>query len=99
MEEAYCVLLFYKYITIENPEELAGWVRERAGAYHLTGRAIIAEEGINATFEGSPENTDAFAAEILSDARLSDMQIKRSKGDGKAFPKLSVKVREEIVGT
>lgn len=95
----YQVLLFYRYITIEDPAALAAWVREHAETFGLSGRALIAAEGINATFEGTVENTEAFAAEILSDLRFSDMSIKRSPGDGDTFPKLSVKVREEIVGT
>ncbi len=93
------VLLFYKYVTIENPQELATWVRKLCEQYALTGRVIVAEEGINAILEGKTANTKAFLRKFLSDARLSDIKIKRSKGTGTAFPKLSVKVRKEIVGT
>lgn len=93
------VLLFYKYVTIEDPEAFAAEVRALATKHELFGRALIAEEGINATLEGSPENTEAFAAELLKDQRLADIQIKRSEGDGTAFAKLVVKVREQIVGT
>lgn len=93
------VLLFYKYITIENPEALKGWVIERAKALGLTGRVIVAEEGINGTLEGSVENTNIFKDEFLADSRFSDVQVKTSPGAGTTFPKLSVKVRDEIVGT
>lgn len=93
------VLLFYKYVTIEDPEALAAEFRALATTHELFGRALIAEEGINATLEGAPENTEAFAAELLKDPRFADMQIKRSEGDGTAFAKLVVKVREQIVGT
>lgn len=96
---AYQVLLFYKYVTIEDPAALAENVRALAAKHGLLGRALIAEEGINATFEGEPGATEAFAAELLEDGRLSDMPIKRSAGDGEAFAKLAVKVREQIVGT
>ncbi|KND50434.1 MAG: UPF0176 protein [Parcubacteria bacterium C7867-007] len=95
----YQVLLFYKYITIEDPAALADHVRSLAQKHSLLGRALIAEEGINATFEGEVSATEAFAAEFLTDPRFADMQIKRSEGDGAAFPKLAVKVREQIVGT
>jgi UPF0176 protein len=95
----YQVLLFYKYVTLEDPEAFARDFRASAEKHGLTGRAIIAEEGINATVEGTTESTEAFAKWLLSDARLSDMAIKRSSGTGKSFPKLSVKVRSEIVGT
>ena len=93
------ILLFYKYITIEDPEALATWVRERCHAHQLLGRVIIAEEGINGTLEGTTEHTEAFVAEFHADPRFSDVSIKRSLGTGAAFPKLQVKVRSEIVGT
>ncbi len=96
---SYQVLLFYKYVTIENPKELMGLYRVLCDKYLLKGRTIIAEEGINSTLEGTVENTEAFLSELLSDVRFSDMQIKRSAGNGASFPRCMIKVRNEIVGT
>jgi UPF0176 protein len=96
---AYQVLLFYKYVTIEDPKAVADWVRARATELGMTGRVIVAGEGINATLEGEQENTELFVSEFLKDPRFSDTHIKRSAGTGDAFPKLSVKVRDEIVST
>lgn len=93
------ILLFYKYVTVEDPETLASWFRTRCSEHRLVGRILVAEEGINGTVEGSIEDTERFAIELLEDARFSDVKVKRSVGTGKAFPKLSVKVRNEIVGT
>lgn len=95
----FTVLLFYKYVTISDPEALAQRIRERAAALGLTGRVIVSHEGINGTLEGNILNAEVFASEILTDDRFADMQIKRSAGSGASFPKLSVKVRTEIVGT
>ncbi|MES2225202.1 MAG: rhodanese-related sulfurtransferase [Patescibacteria group bacterium] len=98
-ESEFQVLLFYKYVTVEDPEALAAWVRTRATGLGLTGRVIIAEEGVNATLEGTVEDTESFIQEFKNDERFSDMSVKRSGGTGTSFPKLSVKVRPEIVGT
>jgi UPF0176 protein len=49
--------------------------------------------------EGTTENTEKFLQAFLKDPRFADVYIKRSEGNGKAFPKLSVKVKEEIVST
>ncbi len=95
----YQVLLFYKYVTIEDPKAMADRVRALAQKHNLLGRALIAEEGINATVEGEVAATEAFAQEILSEPLFADMKIKRSGGDGEAFGKLVVKVRDQIVGT
>lgn len=93
------ILLFYKYVTIEDPETLASWFRTLCSEHRLVGRILVAEEGLNGTVEGSIEDTERFAIELLEDARFSNVKVKRSVGTGKAFPKLSVKVRNEIVGT
>ena len=93
------VLLFYKYVTIEDPQALAERFRTLMAKYGLLGRVIVASEGVNATMEGETEKTEDFLKELFEDKRLSDIEVKRSVGDGKAFVRLSVKVRDEIVST
>lgn len=91
------ILLFYKYVDIENPEKLRDEQKALCEKLGLKGRIIVAKEGINATLEGTTENTEKYLKEYLADKRFSDTHIKRSKGTGDSFPKLSVKVRPEIV--
>ncbi len=93
------VLLFYTYQTIENPKGLAEWFRAAAERYNLLGRVIIAEEGVNAILEGLIQDTEQFVQAFYRDPRFTQVQIKRSLSDGMSLPKLSVKVRDEIVGT
>lgn len=93
----YTIILFYKYVAIEDPEKLRDEQRSLCEKLGLKGRIIVAKEGINATFEGTTENTELYLKEYLADPRFSDTHIKRSVGTGDAFPKLSVKVRKEIV--
>lgn len=93
----YTVILFYKYTRIEDPEELRAEERERCERLGLKGRMIVAHEGINGTYEGTDENIQQYVSELTSDSRFVDTHIKYSKGTGNAFPKLSIKVRPEIV--
>lgn len=95
----YQVLLFYKYVTIDDPEALAGRFRALMQKYELTGRVLVAGEGVNATVEGLTEHTEDFIKELFEDARLADIVVRRSQGTGTSFKRLSVKVRDEIVGT
>lgn len=95
----YQVLLFYKYVTIDEPEALRSTVLSLATKRGLKGRVLVAHEGINGTLEGETEQTEAFVAELFADPRLSDISVKRSRGTGASFAKLKVKVRNEIVGT
>lgn len=84
---------------ITDPYELMRYYKMLCEKHRLTGRTLIAEEGINGTLEGKIEDTEAFLREFLCDTRFSGMQIKRSKGYGDSFPKCMVKVKKEIVGT
>lgn len=93
------VLLFYKYVTIEDPKKFAENLRTRVQELGFTGRVLIAEEGINATLEGETDKTEQFIQELRSTPLFSDLKVKKSQGDGKTFPKLQIKVRSEIVGT
>lgn len=95
----YQVLLFYKYVTIADPQAFAEWIRERGTTLGFKGRILVAEEGLNGILEGEISQTELFAKELLENPLFSDMNIKRSEGNGEAFPRWSVKVRHEIVGT
>jgi UPF0176 protein len=95
----YTVLLFYKYVTIKNAPELMVYLRGVCEALSLKGRIILAEEGINGTLEGETKDTEKFLGLFLADRRFKDIDVKKSEGTGNAFPKLSIKVRDEIVST
>lgn len=97
MREEYQILLYYKYVNIENPEEVMAWHKEMCQELRLKGRIIIAHEGINGTCEGTKENTEEYIRRMQKDERFADIKFKRSFGTGNAFPKLSIKVRPEIV--
>jgi UPF0176 protein len=93
------IILFYKYVPVEDPQALRDAHFERASLLGLTGRLIVAAEGVNGTFEGEAERVEEYVSWFLADRRFADTHIKRSEGTGTAFPKLSVKVRPEIVAT
>lgn len=93
----YKIILFYKYVNIEDPEELKKEQMDLCTRLGLKGRVIVAKEGINSTLEGTNENIEEYLKIYLADSRFSDTHIKKSEGTGGSFPKLSVKIRKEIV--
>src|SRR3990167_9976234 len=93
----YEIILFYKYVHIKDPQMVAKNQREICEKLGLKGRCIIAIEGINATFDGTKENIQEYIKELERDERFKNIHFKLSTGTGQAFPKLSVKVRKEIV--
>lgn len=91
------VLLFYNYTEISDPKA----ERERQLAFctanEILGRVIIAPEGINATYEATPDKIQTYIDWHKSDKRFSDTHFKLSPSNGGSFPKLSIKVRPELV--
>jgi UPF0176 protein len=99
MSPSYEILLFYKYTPVQDPQALAKEQEKLAKSLSLKGRFIVAHEGINVTLEGLKENTDKYVDYMRSQPHFADIHFKRSPGKGDLFPKLSVKVRPEIVSS
>lgn len=97
MASDYPVILFYKYVPIADPAAFAEDQRKLCSSLALKGRLLIAREGINGTLAGTAASIDTYLADLKNDSRFADMEIKISGGDETAFPKLSIKVRPEIV--
>ncbi len=93
----YQILLFYKYTPIEDPQALANEQRALCQRLNLKCRSTIAKEGVNVTLEGKTENTEEYIRIMKADPRFTDIHFKKSPGTGNAFPKVSIKVRDEIV--
>lgn len=95
----YQILLFYKYVHIENPKQFVEEQRKLCEQLGLKGRILIAHEGINGTLEGTTENTEKYMAHMVADPRFVDIHWKKSVGIGDAFPRLRIRLRKEIVTT
>ncbi len=95
----YKIILFYKYTLIADPEHFASRHRCKATDLGMKGRLIVATEGINGTFEGTETAIATYTQFLKTESNCADINIKESKGTGNAFPKLSVKVRKEIVAS
>jgi UPF0176 protein len=91
------IILYYKYVPLDEPEKLVTSQRSLCERLGLKGRILIAKEGINGTVEGTKEAIAEYLSLLLSDPRFADTNIKRSTGNGASFPKLKVKLRDEIV--
>jgi UPF0176 protein len=95
----YTIILFYKYVHLDNPEQLANQQRAWCRDLNLKGRTILGEEGINSTLEGETANINEYMRRMDNHDDFCGIHWKVSIGNGSAFPKLSIKVRDEIVST
>jgi UPF0176 protein len=91
------ILLYYKYVSLPDPEALRLAQKELCQRLNLKGRILLADEGINGTVAGSPDDVDAYVTETKQVPGLEDLEWKVSWAEEQVFPKLRVVVRDEIV--
>nr|WP_296776115.1 rhodanese-related sulfurtransferase [Rhodococcus sp. (in: high G+C Gram-positive bacteria)] len=91
------IVLFYVFTPLPDPEAIRLWQLTLAASNNLNGRILISEHGINATVGGDLEDVKRYVRGTRSYAPFKDADIKWSEGLGEDFPRLSVKVRSEIV--
>ena len=98
------IVLFYAFAPIADPQAIRLWQRDLCEALALRGRIIISEHGINGTLGGDLPAVKRWVRRFRQHPAFADADIKWSEGtaidaDGYSvdFPKLSVKVRDEIV--
>lgn len=97
MKTNFKVLLYYKYTKIVDPADLVAGQKTICEKLNLKGRIIVATEGLNGTLEGKEIDIKRYCDDLKKDKRFADIHFKISDGTGSAFPKLSIKVRSEIV--
>lgn len=93
----YQVLLYYRYTSIADPQGYFEAHRTLCESLELRGRIIIGREGINGTVSGTEENTNRYREVLEADPITKGMEFKVDPAEDHVFPKLSIKVRREIV--
>lgn len=91
------IILFYVFTPLPDPEAIRLWQHELCQRHHITGRIIISTHGINATVGGDIADMKKYVRATRSYVPFRDADIKWSNGLGNDFPRLSVKVRQELV--
>jgi UPF0176 protein len=91
------ILLYYKFVPIADPGSLRLWQRSLCEKLHLKGRILISKHGLNGTVGGEIHDLKTYIKDTKQYAALKDMVFKWSEGGRDDFPKLAVKVRDEIV--
>jgi UPF0176 protein len=91
------VILYYKFVPVHDPNITMRWQKELCGRLGLKGRIIISPHGINGTLGGGIENLREYKREMNRSLLFKGIMYKWSDGDGEEFPRLSVKVKDELV--
>lgn len=91
------IILYYKFVPISDPEAIRLWQKALCERLQLHGRILISKHGINGTVGGDIEAVKAYVRETKSYAPFKATQFKWSDGSRDHFPRLSIKVKDEIV--
>lgn len=98
------ILLFYVFTPLADPDAVRLWQRDLAESLGLRGRILISEDGVNGTLGGEMRALKRYVRKTRDYPAFTAIDFKWSEGTGLDdegrsldFPKLSVKVRDEIV--
>lgn len=97
MREMNKVILYYKFVPVADPAMTMRWQRELCQRLELKGRIIISPHGINGTLGGKIDDLRKYKSQMNASVIFKGITYKWSDGTGDDFPKLSVKVKPELV--
>ena len=99
-KEQFTLLTFYKFVDVDNPEFHCKEHLKFTKDIGMKGRIYIGTEGISATVTGNEGQIIAYKLYLQNHPLwrdIPDIDTKSSPTDGHKFPRMQVKVREEIV--
>lgn len=98
------VLLFYVFTPLADPEAMRLWQRDLCESLGLRGRILLSKDGINGTLGGELDALKRYLRKTKDYPAFHDLDVKWSEGSGLDddgasldFPRLSVRVRDEVV--
>jgi UPF0176 protein len=98
------ILLYYVFTPLSDPDAIRLWQRDLCESLGLRGRILISKDGLNGTVGGDLPALKRYVRKTRQYAPFAGIDFKWSEGTGidesgasLDFPRLVVKVRDEIV--
>lgn len=91
------IILYYGFAPVTDPEAVRLWQTTLCDSLGLKGRILISKHGINGTLGGDMSALKSYVKQTKQYPGFKKIDFKWSDGTGDDFPRLSVKVREELV--
>ncbi|MSP99256.1 MAG: rhodanese-related sulfurtransferase [Methylotenera sp.] len=99
--DQYLTAAFYKFVSLPDYKVLQVPILEACLKHGIKGTLLLAEEGINGTIAGLPENIQVLLAFLrehpLFENRFADLDHKESFATEHPFYRMKVKLKKEIV--
>ena len=93
----FVVCALYKFVTLENFEELRQPLLDFMKSKGIKGTLLLVEEGINGTVSGSRSAIDDLLLYLNADERINPISHKESLDATQPFHRTKVKLKKEIV--
>lgn len=93
----YTVCALYKFVRLENFEDMRAPLHDTMVANDVKGTLLLALEGINGTIAGPEAGIQAVLTHLESDERLAGISHKESYTEKAPFRRTKVKLKKEIV--
>ena len=91
------IILYYAFTPIPDPEAIRLWQQTLCESLGLTGRILISPHGINGTLGGDMSALKKYIKQTKAYPGFKKIDFKWSDGNGDDFPRLKVRVRDELV--
>lgn len=92
------IILYYKFTPVSDPQLMKLWQKTLCDSLQLRGRILISKHGINGTLGGEMDDLKKYIKATKEGyAGFKGTVFKWSDGSREDFPRMSVKVRPEIV--
>ena len=95
--KTYTISSFYKFVGQDDFESKKVPLLAEMKNLNILGTIILAQEGINGSFAGKPEDVYALYDYLRQDPCFTDLYFKETYSDLMPFEKAKVKFRKEIV--
>ncbi len=91
------IILYYGFAPLSDPEAVRLWQKNLCESLGLKGRILISKHGINGTLGGDMSALKKYVRATKEYPGFRKIDFKWSDGLGDDFPRLRVRVRDEIV--
>ena len=91
------VILYYCFTPISDPEAIRLWQQSLCESLGLKGRILISPHGINGTLGGNMSALKKYVSATRKYPGFKKIDFKWSESEGNDFPRLAIRVREELV--
>ncbi len=96
-EHSQLIASFYKFIWLKKTEIIKMELEKLCSKENILGTILLANEGLNGTISGSPENVKNVLIWLYRDERICGVNPKFSSAKNSPFYRMKIRLKKEII--